>query len=58
MLDKVDLNRNFQLKEKMQLLWGANDKIQNDNSPTSPTQDKPNLSLKQNVEIKRNLRKQ
>lgn len=30
MLDKVDLDRNFMLKEKMQLLW-ANDEIQEGN---------------------------
>lgn len=25
MLDKVDLDRNFKLKEKMELLWGNDD---------------------------------
>lgn len=47
MLDKVDLDRNFKLKEKMELLWADDDSSQDALSEGgSDHEDKPSLSLK------------
>lgn len=55
MLDKLDLDRSFLLKDKMELLW-ADDNPQTEKS-NSPKQDEPTMSLKQKVDQKRLLRK-
>ena len=47
-MDKVDLDRNFKLKEKMELLWADSD-----SSLSQGENDEPTLSLKQKVEQKR-----
>ena len=48
LLDKVELDRNFKLKEKMELLWADSD-----SSLSQEETDEPTLSLKQKVEQKR-----